>query len=142
MKLKEVFSIAGKPGLFTIVSGNKMPFIVEQIDESKKRQPVFAKDRVLSLADISIYTVADDVPLGEVLEAIRVKLSGKIIDEKSVCSSTDTLRAFMEENYPSFDKDRVHGGDIKKLVKWYNILIAAGMETFVDAEESAEKESE
>lgn len=141
MKLKEVFSISGKPGLFVIVSGNKMPFIVEQVDETKKRMPVFAKDRIVSLADISIYTEEDDVPLGQVFEAIRTKYAGAEVNESGVCASAETLKAFMAEVYPSYDKDRVHNGDIKKLVKWYNILVRAGMELFVDDEVSSSEEA-
>ena len=140
MKLKEVFSISGKPGLFVIVSGNKMPFIVEQVDETKKRIPVFAKDRIVSLSDISIYTEEDDVPLGMVIEAIREKYSGAAVDEKAVCANADTLKEFMMAAYPSYDKGRVHNGDIKKLVKWYNILIKAGIETFVDKDEETTAE--
>ncbi|MDO4770846.1 DUF5606 domain-containing protein [Porphyromonas sp.] len=137
MKLKEVFSISGKPGLYVIVSGNKMPFIVEQVGDAQKRVPVFAKDRIVSLADISIYTEEDDVPLGQVMDAIKTKQGGAVVDEKTVCADAASLKAFMTEVYPSYDKDRVHNGDIKKLVKWYNILINAGIETFVDVEEEA-----
>lgn len=141
MKLKDVFSISGKPGLFVIVSGNKMPFIVEQVDETKKRFPVFAKDRIVSLSDISIYTEEDDVPLGVVMEAIKEKHAGAEVDEKTVCAAPDALREFMMAAYPSYDKERVHNGDIKKLVKWYNILTKAGMETFVDKEDDTKEEA-
>ena len=65
--LQTILSIAGKPGLYKLVSRGKMNLIVESLDESHKRQPAFGTDRVTSLADIAMFTESDDVPLGEVL---------------------------------------------------------------------------
>ena len=31
---------------------------------------------------------------------------------------------------PEWDRDRVHNSDIKKLLQWYNILVAAGVTDF------------
>jgi hypothetical protein len=41
---------------------------------------------------------------------------------------------------PDFDRDRVYTGDIKKLISWYNILIANGITEFVEEQQSAEAE--
>ena len=71
-----ILSIAGKPGLYKLVSHAKMNLIVETIDEKKKRIPTFATDRVTSLSDISMFTEGDDVPLYEVLVKVREKEGG------------------------------------------------------------------
>ena len=60
--LETILSIAGKPGLYKLVSRAKMNLIVETIDEKKKRMPTFATDRVTSLSDISMFTEGEDVP--------------------------------------------------------------------------------
>ena len=73
-----ILSIAGKPGLYKLVSHAKMNLIVETIDEKKKRIPTFATDRVTSLSDISMFTEGDDVPLYEVLVKVREKEGGKV----------------------------------------------------------------
>ena len=49
--METILSIAGKPGLYKLVSRGKMNLIVESLDESRKRVPTFASDRVTSLAD-------------------------------------------------------------------------------------------
>lgn len=54
--METILSIAGKPGLYKLVSRSKGTFIVEMLDESHKRMPVFATDRVTSLADVAMYT--------------------------------------------------------------------------------------
>ena len=61
--LQTILSISGKPGLYKLVSSGKASLIVEAIDETHKRMPAFATDRVTSLSDIAMYTDSEDVPL-------------------------------------------------------------------------------
>ena len=76
--LQTILSIAGKPGLYKLVSRGKMNLIVEALDETHRRQPAFATDRVTSLADIAMFTDSEDVPLGQVLAKLRDKEGGKV----------------------------------------------------------------
>ena len=68
--METILSIAGKPGLYKLVSRGKQNLIVEAIDASHRRQPAFASDRVTSLGDIAMYTDAEDIPLWEVLTKV------------------------------------------------------------------------
>lgn len=80
--LQTILSISGKPGLYKLVSRGNNNLIVEALDGTNKRQPVFATDRVTSLADIAMFTDSEDVPLGEVLayKKCRIKnLSSKTL---------------------------------------------------------------
>lgn len=128
--METILSIAGKPGLYKLVSRGKMNLIVEALDETHKRIPAFATDRVTSLGDIAMYTDAEDIPLWEVLENVSKKESGKqsSLDYKK-CGSKE-LRDYFAEVLPSFDQDRVHDSDIKKLLQWYNILVKNNITNF------------
>ena len=128
--VQTILSIAGKPGLYKLVSRGKANLIVESLDETHKRQPVFSSDRVTSLADIAMYTEADDVPLMNVLAAIRDKEEGKTCSLNFKKAPSAELRAYFAEVLPEFDRDRVHDSDIRKLLQWYNILIANGISDF------------
>ena len=64
-----VLAISGKPGLYKLVSRGKNNLIVEALDATHRRQPAFGTDRITSLADIAMFTDADDVPLMDVLES-------------------------------------------------------------------------
>ncbi len=128
--VQTILSIAGKPGLYKLVSRGKANLIVESLDETHKRQPVFSSDRVTSLADIAMYTEADDVPLMNVLAAIRDKEEGKACSLNFKKAASAELRAYFAEVLPEFDRDRVHDSDIRKLLQWYNILIANGISDF------------
>ena len=65
-----ILAISGKPGLYKLVSRGKNNLIVEALDATHRRQPAFGTDRITSLADIAMFTDADDVPLMDVLESL------------------------------------------------------------------------
>ncbi len=135
--LESILSISGKPGLYKLISQAKNSLIVEAL-ENGRRMPVHAKDRVVSLGDIAIFTVEDDMPLATVLENIGKKQDLKPLDRDALSKDNDTLREFMGEHLPEFDRDRVYPSDIKKLISWYNILIEAGITDFSLAKQAEE----
>lgn len=135
--LKNVLAISGKPGLYKLVSrGNKM-LIVESVDELKKRMPAYGAEKVVSLADISIYTDDDsEVPLSSVFESIREKYAGCCVEIDSKKASSEDIITFFESILPNYDTDRVRVCDMRKVLQWYNILIADGFVSFKSAEET------
>lgn len=138
--LKTILSISGKPGLFKLVSQGKNMLIVESLID-KKRVPAYAKDKVISLGDIAIYTDETEVPLHEVLTSVKNKENG---NQTSIDSAAkpEVLRAYMAEVLPNFDRERVYPSDIKKLISWYNMLIAAGITDFTPEDKTEEAETE
>jgi hypothetical protein len=133
--LKTILSISGKPGLYKLISQGKNMLIVETVDAAKKRIPAYAYDKVISLADIAMYTDAEDIPLGQVLEAVKAKEGGQVSAFDWKKASNDQLHAYFAEVLPNYDRDRVHASDIKKLVSWYNILVTGGLTDFVEKED-------
>ncbi len=112
-----------------------MNLIVEAIDETHRRVPVFASDRVTSLADIAMYTNADDVPLMNILDAVLKKEDGKECSLNWRKCSKNELHEYFASVLPDYDRDRVHDSDIKKLLQWYDILVKNGVTDFVSEEE-------
>lgn len=137
--LKTILSIAGRPGLFRLVNRGKNMLIVEAI-ATGKRTPAYAHDKVISLGDISIYTNDGDIPLGEVLEKVKVANNGAEIDIKAI-GDDQAVRDYFETILPSYDQEKVYTTDIKKLLTWYNLLLAAGISEFVEKEEEGEAEN-
>ena len=96
----------------------------------------------MAMKNIAMYTDDAEVPLYEVLEAIKEK-------EKSAAASIDPkkatpeqLREYLAEVLPNFDRERVYVADIKKLVSWYNILVANGITEFKPEEAKEETVTE
>lgn len=133
--LKEILSVSGKPGLFRLVSRTKNSLIVEALDpKNKRRMPVYASDRVVSLGDISIFTNEEDIPLYEVLESLSALKGTAEVDLASLKDDA-AYSALMAKILPSYDRERVYITDIKKLVKWYNLLVVSGITAFRPQEE-------
>lgn len=137
--LKKILSVSGKPGLYKLVSQGKSMLIVEALTDGR-RMPVYAREKIISLGDIAIYTDGDEVPLYEVLNSVKAKEEGKAVSSIDAARATpDELRAYMAEVLSNFDRERVYPTDIKRLLSWYNLLISAGITDF-DPQESAEEE--
>ena len=138
--IRNILAIAGRPGLFKIVKQGKNMLIVSQL-ATGKCQPAYARDKVSSLGDISIYTVTDDKPLSEVFELIKAKNEGNKVDIKAIGGDSG-IREYFAGILPEFDNDRVYTADIKKIFSWYNQLIDAGITDFTDSDEAEETKSE
>ena len=135
MEFSKIISVAGKPGLFQVVSQSKNAIIVESLID-KKRVAVNATQNVSFLENIAIYTYEEDLPLLNVFKAISEKAEGKkAISHKE---SGNKLQAYFAEVLPNYDDERVYTSNIKKVIQWYNLLIDAGLD-FSKIEESNEE---
>ena len=136
MNLEGIIAIAGKPGLFKVVSQGKNTVIIESLVD-KKRMPITARYQVNTLEDIGIYTYEDTKPLSEIFDAIAKKENKKqCISHKS---SKEELAAYFKEILPEFDEDRVYISDIKKVIQWYNNMETAGLIELPKSEKKTKK---
>jgi hypothetical protein len=132
MDLSKILSIAGKQGLFKVVSQGKNSVIVESLIDGK-RFPAFGNEKMSSLEEISVFTTGEDKPLKEVIRALYEKLEGKPgIDPKS---GNAELKKFFLEMVPDFDQDRVYPSDIRKMISWYNSLLEKDLLDFTEQPE-------
>ena len=138
--LKNILAITGKPGLYKLVSRGNNMLIVESLVDGK-RMPTYARDKIVALSDVSMFTDADDVSLSEVLTNAGKKEGLKAVEMDPKKASNAELQAWFDEVLPNWDQDRVQSSHIKKLLQWYNILIEAGITDF-DNEEEEEAKSE
>lgn len=136
--IRTILSIAGKPGLYRLVSQGRNMLIVESLSTGK-RTPAFAHDKVMSLGDIAMYTTGEDIPLADVFELVNEKTGGQPVDVKAIGGDAE-LREYFGSILPDFDRERVHDSDIRKLFQWYNALLAADITEFKAKEESADAE--
>lgn len=126
MDLSNILAIAGKPGLFKLVSQTKTGAIVESLLDGK-RTPAFRNDKISSVSEICMFTNNEDYPLSKVFRNIYNKENkGQVsIDFKKV--STKDLYAYFSEVLPDIDEDRVYPSDVKKALSWYNLLLSKNL---------------
>ena len=137
--LRTVLSIAGKPGLYKLVSSGRNMLIVEALDATKKRMPIHSVDKVVALGDIAMYTDDEEVPLWQVLENVKAKCEGAACTVDYKKASNEELADFFAEVLPNYDRDRVYMTHVRKLIQWYNILVEAGLTEFAPEEAETEE---
>ncbi|MBD3890011.1 DUF5606 family protein [Olleya marilimosa] len=140
MALDKVLAIAGKPGLYKLVTQTRGGFIAESLIDNR-RMSVGIQQNVSILSEIAIYTLTEEVPLKDVLSKIKDKESGAqtSISHKD---SKDKLEEYFFEVLPDYDEDRVYPSDIKKVIQWYNMLQKNDMLDFGTAKTEAANEEE
>ncbi len=135
MALEQIISVSGKPGLYKILSQTNYGLVAESLEDGKK-VPVYSNYRISALVEISMYTYGEDVPLTEILWSIYEKEGKKEVNAKM---SDAEVRSWFETVLPDYDKERVYTSDIKKLVKWYNLLLKKDLITKPEAEQAEEE---
>lgn len=122
MSLEKIIAISGKPGLYEIISRTKSGVIVESLSD-KKRFPVNSLHQISTLNDIAIYTLDEEVPLKQVFLNINAKEGGKAAPDPK--SGKQELLDYFGEVLPNYDDERVYPSNIKKVLSWYNALVAS-----------------
>ena len=140
MDLTKVVSISGKPGLYVIKSQAIGRLIVESVLDGKCT-PAFARDRMSSLEEISIFSTDEDRPLKDVFKMIHEKMGDKVdFDYKK--ASNDELREKFAFVMPDYDEDAVYPSDMKKVFAWYQMLMDKNLLDFTEEEAQPEAEAE
>ena len=72
-----------------------------------------------------MYTLEGEVSLSDIFDKIYKKENGK---QTSISPNTskDDLEEYLFSVLPNYDEDRVYPSDIKKLLRWYNLLQSVG----------------
>ena len=138
MSLESILSIPEKPGLYKLITQTRNGFIAESLTDGK-RLSVNSRSNVSLLSEIAIYTLEEEVPLREVLKKIKAKEKG----DKTTISHKDTkdnLEEYFFSILQDYDEDRVYPSDIKKVIRWYNILQENNMLDLLEVEKKEEEE--
>jgi hypothetical protein len=137
MDYRRIVAVTGLPGLFEIVSSKTDGAIVRSLEDKNTK---FVSSRVHNLShleSIEVYTVRDNVNLVEVLNAMKDSKE-PLPDGKD----NKVLKSYFEKVYPDLDFERVYSSDLKKMVKWFEILTKNEVEIKLsEAEPEAEGET-
>jgi len=136
--LKDILAISGKPGLYRLVSQTNKGIVVEALDTGVKTM-INNTYKVSALKDIAIFTETEEKPLEEVFNNIYKMENGSAasVSEKP---NNDEIKSYFEKILPDYDRDRVYVSDMKKVIKWYNILQKHNL--IQPAEEKEDKKDE
>jgi hypothetical protein len=142
MTLQEIATVSGKGGLFKVLAPTKSGVILESLDETKTKLVATTNHKLSLLHEISIYTTTKEgtVQLADVLKKIKQEYGSDLgVDANS--DGTE-LKAFVKSVIPDFDESRVYTSDMKKLVKWYEILSKYAPEVMEETKEEEKPKEE
>ncbi len=117
MEYTKLVAVSGLPGLFELINSKTDGAIVRSLEDKSTR---FVSSRIHNfshLESIEIYTVRDNANLVELFNAME-KDGGKLPDEKDA----DAVKKYFKKVYPEMDFERVYASDMKKMVKWFDVL--------------------
>lgn len=139
MTLSEIATITGKSTLYKVLKPGKAGVILESLDETKTKIVANANHRLSVLSEISIYTTTKEgtIPLEDVLKKINKEYGDDLgLDADA---ANNELKAFLKSVVPDYDENRVYVSDMKKLVRWYTMLLKQVPEIFVEKDASKEE---
>jgi hypothetical protein len=117
MEYSKLVAVTGLPGIFELISSRGDGAVVRSLDENKTQ---FVSSRVHNfshLESIEVYTQRDNVNLVEVFNAME-KDNGSLPDAKD----DKSVKKYFEKVYPEMDFERVYPSDMKKMIKWFDVL--------------------
>lgn len=117
-------SVTGLGGLYELVSSKADGGVVRSLEDKTTK---FVSNRVHNfshLESIEVYTTGENVNLVDVFTAMK-ESKETLPDAKA---DAKAIKAYFEKVFPSMDMERVYGSDMKKMVRWFDILSKAGVE--------------
>jgi hypothetical protein len=137
MEYGKIISVTGLGGLFELVGSKKDGAIVRSLEDKSTRFVASRVHQLSHLESIEVYTVRDNVNLVDVFIAMQ---NG----DEPLPSEKDgaAVKAYFQKVYPDMDFERVYASDMKKMVKWFNVLKANNVEIKLSHAEEDEEGGE
>lgn len=120
MDYREIVSVTGIGGLFQLMATKSDGAIVRNLaDKSTKFIPARLHN-VTPLESIEVYTINENVRLHTVFEKMKENEGIQKPDAKK--ASNDEIKGYFKSIFPEFDEERVYVSDMKKMLKWFDVL--------------------
>jgi hypothetical protein len=123
MDYNKLVSVTGLSGLFELLSSKADGGVVRSLEDKSTR---FVSTRIHNfshLESIEVFTTKDNVNLVDVFTAMK-NSTETLPSDKDVTA----IKTYFEKVYPDMDFERVYASDMKKMVKWFEVLTANNVE--------------
>ncbi|RYE58343.1 MAG: hypothetical protein EOP48_03745 [Sphingobacteriales bacterium] len=120
MDYREIVAVTGITGLFQLMATKSDGAIVRSLGEKTTRFIPARLHNVTPLESIEVYTINENVRLHEVFQKMKEHPDTVKPDLKK--ASNQDIKAYFKSIFPEFDEERVYVSDMKKMLKWFEIL--------------------
>ena len=118
MDYNKLVSVTGLAGLFELLSSKSDGAVLRSLEDNSTKFVSTRQHNFSHLESIEVYTIKDNTNLAEIFSAM--KENKEEVPEAN--ADGKTLKAYFEKVYPDLDFDRVYASDMKKMIKWFEIL--------------------
>ncbi len=135
MEYSKLVSVTGLSGLFELVASKTDGAIVRSLDDKSTR---FVSSRIHNfshLESIEVYTEGENVNLVDVFHAMQ-NSNETLPDEKDA----NAVKNYFKKVYPKMDFERVYASDMRKMIKWFDVLKKNEIEIKLSEEDETENE--
>jgi len=130
MEYNRIVAVTGLPGLYEALSSKADGAVVRSLEDQSTK---FVSARIHNLShleSIEVYTTGENVTLADVFAAMKQN-QAQLPDVKD----SKAVKKYFETVYPGLDFDRVYASDMKKMIKWYEVLEKNNIDYTPKAEE-------
>lgn len=120
MEYREIVAVTGIGGLFQLLTTKSDGAIVRNLTDKTTKFIPARVHNVTPIESIEIYTTDENVRLHKVLQAIKANETSNPLPDKK--ADNNAIKAYFKAVFPSLDEDRVYVSDMKKMMKWYELL--------------------
>ena len=138
MEYREIVAVTGLGGLYQLLTTKSDGAIVRNVADKTTKFISARQHNVTPLESIEVYTTGDNVRLHNVFQ--------KMLDQETTIPLVDlkkaddkAIKVYFTSIFPEFDHERVYVSDMKKMVKWYEVLKANDLLRFEQEEEATEE---
>jgi hypothetical protein len=142
MQYREIVAVTGLSGLFQLLSTKSDGAIVRSVSDKTTKFISARQHNVTPLESIEVYTTGDNVRLQVVFQKMKDN-AGTHAPSAVNSSDAKAIKAYFKNIFPEFDEERVYVSDMKKMLKWFEILNGNDLLNFEEeaAEEVAAEEA-
>ena len=146
MEYREIVAVTGLSGLYQLLTTKSDGAIVRNVADKTTKFISARQHNVTPLESIEVYTTGENVRLHHVFQKMQEhEATVPVADVKS--NDNNVIKGYFKGIFPEFDQDRVYVSDMKKMLKWYEVLKANDLLNFEkqlaeEAEANAETSAE
>jgi len=121
MQYREIVAVTGLTGLYQLLTTKSDGAIVRNVADKSTKFISARQHNVTPLESIEVYTTGANVRLHEVfMKMMDQEATKPLADAKT--ADNNTIKGYFKSIFPEFDEDRVYVSDMKKMLRWYELL--------------------
>lgn len=138
MEYREIVAVTGLSGLYQLLTTKADGAIVRSVADKTTKFISARQHNVTPLESIEVYTTGDNVRLNVVFQKMS-EAENTVAPASVNPNDAKAVKTYFKSVFPEFDEERVYVSDMKKMLKWFEILKANDLLRF---EEEAAPEAE